>query len=768
MGALDNIRVVDFGHYVAGPVVGMLLADQGADVVKVDRPGGPAMESEANATWNRNTRRITLDLKNPDDHRTAMALIRRADVVIENFRPGVMDRLGLGEAELRAHNRGLIYNAIPGFGREDARSAMPAWEGTILAATDVFRPASSHRDTMQQLHLRPADRDGDPLYTAEPMASLFAAMLSSTGIAAALRVRRETGAGQRVEVPLFDAMLQGAGVYGMARLPFRPTYLPATNPWDHQYRCADDRWIHLACHNTHHAEQLAEVLDRPDLIERGLTSRSLQASAHHELILFLNETMATRTAEEWEQLLMAHELPGAMCRTPAEWLKHPQTSNGGLLIDVDDPILGPTRQPAPVVQLAAAPTSAPTPASRPDGDRDAIVSELAEEPTKATSTSDSNDELSGLISRVEGPLQGIRVLDIGLALAGPSCGRTLAELGADVIKIDSPHRGSGAYHHCVNRGKRSLLLDLEHDEGHDLFWELAQTADVIVENFRPGVAEDLAVDYDLMVSERPEIIYVSITAYGEEGPLAELPGFAETTQASTGLQVRYGGSDQPAVWPYGEVDDYATGHAAAFGVVLALLQRDETGTGQRITTDLARSAGLLQSAHLIDHVDKVWDEPSGLGSLGSSDLQRLYRCEDGWIFLGAKDASDLDPVLGHEGAGQDLGARVEAWCLDRSAEDAVEELVKHGLGAQELGWLNAVMSDPVVVRRGLSVIRDHGSIGLLRTSGPGPWFSHSRVDAGNPAPLPGSDAASILADIDRGEDLDRLVEAGIIKLPSQS
>ncbi len=761
MGALDNIRVVDFGHYVAGPVVGMLLADQGADVIKVDPPGGPVMDTEANATWNRGKRSIALDLKNADDVVIALELARRADVVIENFRPGVMDRLGLGEAELRAHNRGLIYNAIPGFGREDARSAMPAWEGTILAATDTFRPPTAFRDVMQQLHRRPNDRDGDPVLTDEPMASLFAALLSSVQIGAALRIREETGAGQRVEVPLFDAMLQAAGVYGMARLPFRPTYLPATNPWDHQYRCADDRWVHLACHNEHHAEQLAEVLERPDLIERGLTARTLPASGHFELILLLTEIMAAKPAEEWEQLLIEHELPGVMCRTGAEWLDHPQTTEGGLLVEVTDPALGPTRQPAPVVNLAAAGPTSPSPAPLLDADRDAVFAELSTEPTKP-----DEDEIA-LISRVEGPLQGLRVLDIGLALAGPSCGRTLAELGADVIKVDSPKRGGGAYHHCVNRGKRTILLDLENDAGHDVFWDLVQTADVIIENFRPGVAEDLAVDYDLIVNERPEIIYVSITAYGEDGPLAELPGFAETTQAITGLQHRYGGTDQPAVWPYGEIEDYATGHAAAYGVVLALLERERTGAGQRITADLARTSGLLQSATLIGHEGKSWDRPAGPESLGANPLQRLYRCEDGWIFVGAKHPSDLDPVLGHGGAEQDLAERVAAWCGERSTVDAVEELVKHDLGAQELGWLNETMSDPVVVRRGLSVIREHHSIGLLRTTGPGPWLSHSRIDAGRPAPAPGADAASILADIERDDELDALVEAGVIRLPSQ-
>lgn len=765
MGALDNIRVVDFGHYVAGPVVGMLLADQGADVIKVDPPGGPTMRAEANATWNRGKRAISLDLKDPEDQTTALALAAGADVVVENFRPGVMDRLGLGEAELRAHNRRLIYNAVPGFGREDARAAMPAWEGTILAATDVFRPATTYRDVMQQLHRRPNERDGEPVFTAEPMASLLAALISATGIGAALRVRQQTGLGQRVEVPLFDAMIQGIGVYGMARLPFRPTYEPAMNPWDHQYRCADGRWIHLVCHQAAHAEQLAMVLDRPDLVERGLAGRSLPASAHHELILILNEVLATRPASEWEALLIEHELPGAMCRSATEWLEHAQATEGGLFVDVEDPSLGPTRQPAPVVRLAAAEPSVPTPAPSPDADRTAIEAELSEPDAGV------DHGPTSLISRVEGPLDGVRVLDVGLALAGPSCGRTLAEFGAEVIKIDSPRRGGGAYHHCVNRGKRTILLDLENDAGHDLFWELVQTADVVIENFRPGVVEDLAIDYDLVVKERPEIIYVSITAYGEEGPLAELPGYAESTQAITGLQNRYGGPDQPTTWPYGLVDDYATGHAAAYGVMLALLQREETGEGQRITADLTRTSGYLQSANLIDHPNKRWNEPSGPEARGHGDLQRLYQCEDGWIFLGAKDAADLDPVLGQDdtddGDGE-LVVRIADWCLERSAADAVEELVKHGLGAQELGWLNGVMSDPVVARRGLSVVREHGAIGLLRTTGPGPWLSHSRVDAGRAAPPPGSDAESILTDIDRADDLDDLAAAEVIRLPKQS
>jgi crotonobetainyl-CoA:carnitine CoA-transferase CaiB-like acyl-CoA transferase len=762
MGALDNIRVVDFGHYVAGPVVGMLLADQGADVVRVERPGGPAWPTEANATWNRGKRTITLDLTDDADRATALALAGRADIVIENFRPGVMDRLGLGEAEIRARNRGLIYNAMPAFGREDPRSAMAGWEGTVLAATDVFRPRVDYREMVQQLHRRPADREGDPLFTAEPMASLYAALLSATAIAAALRVRDETGRGQRVEVPLFDAMIQAAGIFGMAQLPFRAAFGSAVNPWDHQYRCADDRWIHIVCNHTPHAEQLAGLLDRPDLIERGLTERQLaDVGAHHELILVLTEIFASRPAEAWEALLVDHELPGAMVRSTAEWLDHPQARQGGLLVDVDDPTLGPTRQPAPVVELSDPAPTAPRPAHPADADREEILQSLQGD--------HSIGDPDGSISPVVGPLHGIRVLDLGLVLSGPICGRVLAELGADVIKIDNPRRGGVVFHYDINRGKRSLLLDLETDDGTELFWELVDGADVIIENFRPGVVEDLAIDYELVAKEKPEIVYASITAYGERGPWSELPGYDGSIQALTGIQTRYGGSEQPTVWPYWEVDDYATGYATAYGVILALLQRSLTGRGQRVTADLARAAGLLQSAHLIDHEAKVWDEPVGPDALGLSPIQRLYRCDDGWIFLGARDAGQLEPVLGPDvdlTIDDGLADRLGRWCGERSCADAVEELVKHGLGAQHLSWLNDVMSEPVVVRRGLSVVREHGPIGLLRTNGPGPWLSRSMIDVGRPAASPGGDAAEILAELGREGDLDHLVEVGAIRLPA--
>ncbi len=737
----------------------MLLADQGAEVIKIDPPNGPRLDVEANSTWNRGKRSITLDLKTADDLAVAKALIARADVLIENFRPGVMEHLGLGESDVRPGNQGLIYNSMPAFGPEDVRSAVPGWEGVVLAAADCFRPASDYRDLVQQLHRKPEARAGTPTFTAEPMASMYAAVISALGVASALSLRDRTGQGQRVEVPLFDAVIQAAGVYAMAQLPFKPTFGSAMNPWDHQYRCADDRWIQIVCNDPEHAEALALALERPDFIERRMTERRMpDITTEHELIITLSEVFSKKTAAEWEAELSDRGLPVSLCRTGREWLDHPHAAEAGLIIDVNDRTLGPTRQPAPLVGLSETPPTVARSAPLPDEHRSEILDELSQSaPPERRTTNPS--------SPVLGPLHGIRVLDLGGGVAGPACGRTLAELGAQVIKIDDPAGGRVLYHNDVNRGKRSILLNLDDDDGHDLFWDLLGTADVVIESFTPGEAKELEVDYETIRAERPDIIYASLSAYDEDGPLSDLEGSDESVQALTGMQARLGGLERPAIWPYGMVNDYATGYAAAFGVVLALIERDRGNDGQRITASLTKTSGLLQSMFLLGYPGKEWSEPSGPMALGFGPIQSLYRCDDGWIYLGADHPDQLTPVLGP--IESELGAGLAEWCEQRSTADAVEQLVKHGIGAHELAWLNDAMSDPVVVRRGLSVVREHDSIGLLRTTGPGPWFSRSMVATGSSPGRAGADAASVLAEINRGDDLDALVRAGIVKLPEQ-
>src|SRR5262249_45186924 len=202
-GALEGVRVVDFGQYIAGPLAAMLLGDQGADVIRIDPPGGPRWNTPANATWNRNKRSIALDLKKDSDRETARQLVLDADVVIENFRPGVMDRLGLGAAAMTAAdvNPRLIYCSLPGFGADDPRARVRAWEGVVAAATGAYRPSHATK--------------GRPVYTIVPYGSAYAAFLCAVSVAMALNARARSGLGQRVEIPLFDATFSVVGARGL-------------------------------------------------------------------------------------------------------------------------------------------------------------------------------------------------------------------------------------------------------------------------------------------------------------------------------------------------------------------------------------------------------------------------------------------------------------------------------------------------------------------------------------------------------------------------
>ena len=197
-GVLEGTCVIDFGQYIAGPMAAMLLGDHGADVIRIDPPGGPRWNTPANATWNRNKRSIALDLKKDADRETARQLVAGADVVIENFRPGVMDRFSLEaaafEGRCAAANPRLIYCSLPGFGADDPRAQVKAWEGVVGAATGAYRTSGASDAT-----------EGRPVYTVVPYGSVYAAFLCAVTVAIALneRERRWSGGACRLIPSLY-------------------------------------------------------------------------------------------------------------------------------------------------------------------------------------------------------------------------------------------------------------------------------------------------------------------------------------------------------------------------------------------------------------------------------------------------------------------------------------------------------------------------------------------------------------------------------------
>src|ERR1700722_18361921 len=189
--ALAGLRVIDFGQWLAGPLVAAWLADAGADVVRVDPPGGPRWAHPANAMLQRGKRSIVLDLHTQDGQDVARQLVERADVLVENFRPGVMTRRGLGAADMLAANPRLLYCSLPGFGADAPRAEVPGWEGVVSAAAGLYLyPGCSPMDYI-------GDRTGEPIYSALPVASSYAAIVAAHSGAAGLVARESTGVGQR-------------------------------------------------------------------------------------------------------------------------------------------------------------------------------------------------------------------------------------------------------------------------------------------------------------------------------------------------------------------------------------------------------------------------------------------------------------------------------------------------------------------------------------------------------------------------------------------
>jgi crotonobetainyl-CoA:carnitine CoA-transferase CaiB-like acyl-CoA transferase len=348
-------------------------------------------------------------------------------------------------------------------------------------------------------------------------------------------------------------------------------------------------------------------------------------------------------------------------------------------------------------------------------------------------------------------------------------GRTLAESGADVIKIDNPKRGSTiARHNDINRGKRSILLDLKSAEGRNVFWRMLETADVVAQNYRAGALEKLGLGYEEVRKRKPDIIYASLNAYGHIGPWAGRPGHEGFAQATTGMTRRLGGDGKPASQP-NPVNDYGTGFMGAYGVALALLHRQYTGEGQHIDSALAYTAMTLQSPFMQMYQGKQWDETKGLDALGSGPLHRAYQASDGWVFVGARE-SDL-PALSKvaELSGIELlslkalGPSLEERFLGNTVATWVTRLAAAGVGVQPVVTdVRELMTDPWVVSHGLSITREHDEIGPVTTCGPAPRLSRTPVRPGRPAPKPGSQAREILEEYGFGNDYDRLVNAGVV------
>jgi crotonobetainyl-CoA:carnitine CoA-transferase CaiB-like acyl-CoA transferase len=318
--ALDGLLVADFSRVLAGPLCTMTLGDLGADVVKVERPGsgddtrswGPPWSAEG-ATYylglNRNKRSLVLDLKDPADLRLAAELAARADVVVESFRPGTMDRLGLGFDAVRARNRGVVFCSINAFGSTEPGAALPGYDLLLQAMSGLMSVTG--------------EPGGRPLKVGAALVDMVCGLHAAVGVLAALRARERDGSGQRVEVSLMDSALAGllnqaSGYLDAGVVPGRlGNRHPSIAPYE-TLRAADGE-LAVAVGNDSLYARLCEVLARPDLAadERFATNAG-RLEHRDELVTALEAALAAAPAAEWVRRLTAAGVPAGPINDVAE------------------------------------------------------------------------------------------------------------------------------------------------------------------------------------------------------------------------------------------------------------------------------------------------------------------------------------------------------------------------------------------------------------------------------------------------------------------
>ena len=754
MGALEGIRVVDCSVGLAGPKAAMMLADFGADVVKVEPPGGdPARANAGFAMWNRGKRGIVVDRADSAGRQRLAALLAGADVLVvsqpeEELRGGPLDP----EALLGANPRLVYLHLGPWL-------ASAPWAGAVESA-ELVAAETGVADRQFSFEDRPVD-------SIYPHISYCQAIWGAACGVSALIERHHSGFGQRVLV---------GGLHGMMETSVSSFVLDPRQPRVHRsgghggpqafyrpYECQDGEWLFLAGLTEQFRMNAAIALDVIDIFadERiaGEASNLILPENVPWVIARVAEAFKTRPRDEWLEVLEEADCPAGPVLDRDDWLDHEQIRAIGMRVEVDDPERGRVVMPGQPMVLMGTPADPARPAPT-LGQHDAEVEPWAPQPAP-----------EGQPQAKPGPLVGKRVLDLGTIIAGTYCASLLAELGAEVTKVESLTGDTFRYalgFAGFNVGKRGLAIDLRSDEGREVFLRMVERADVVIDNYRPGVLERLGIHYDDLVRVNPHIITLSNTGFGEGGPLSYRPGFDPVLQAMSGTMKAQGGDFDPGFFTL-PVNDVTTAATAAFGAAVAMFHKDRTGEGQRTWTSLAGNSCLAQSGELVRFDGRPPALLGGRDFPGPGPFDRYYQVSDGWVRVQAKgpDAEErlrasgfltADAPADDDGLVKALSAAFAG--VDRA--EAVKRLTDAGVPAARNRWMGELVHDEEFHA---TQVMFWGSLASVPHITPGRFARLSRTEQQGVLQAPGLGADSREVLTDEGFDpafVDQLIEAGVV------
>jgi len=794
-GVLENLKVLDLSWGISGPMTTMLMTDHGAEVTKIEPPGGDPFRGQSGyLAWNRGKRSAILDLKDRADRETFLKLAAQADILVESYAPGVTARLGIDFDTLHALNPRLIYCSITAYGRDNEHSGRPGYDALVAARTGLhweqrgwpegaLLHMAGREDPFADIEIAPEDVQGPlrpgPVFPASHFPSLGAFYAASTAIAAALFARETTGRGQWVETSLMRGAMSGAcGAWQRAENPdatmFNSWVIGSRSSKGH-FECADGRWVQNWSPNPRFLMTASEgdmINSSPDLSAQndpdrfGMGPEELLVMAHYQPILA--ERVKKFTGKQWVEAAAIADATVQEVRPPEEALTDPLMLADGCVAEVIDQDLGPIRQVGISYRMTKSRGAVAGPAPRAGQHTDAVKAEAAAIAGGAHAATATGKKLRA-------PLEGIRVLDIGLAIAGPYGTQLLSDLGAEVIKINAPHdiywhRNHIAY--VANRGKRSIALNLKDQRAKNILLELVKTADVVQHNMRYDAAERLGIDYESLKKIKPDLIYCHTRGH-ETGPRQSMPGNDQTGACLAGVQWEDGGMSDGGrpMWSLTSFGDTGNGYLSAIGMIQALYHRNRTGEGQMVDTAIV-NAQLLNCSYAIAYPDGRGVDRPKLDRMqtGLTALTRLYETADGWLCIVvatqdhwdrlsaaidglAADARFADAAARKANDGA-LTALLRTVFREKSAAEWFAILDRAGVPCEisNPNFALAMHDDPAMKRQRLVTSCVHPYVGKLDQVGLAFEFSETPATIQGPPLIVGEYTEAIMRELGYGAD----------------
>ncbi|GAB5454814.1 MAG: CoA transferase [Henriciella sp.] len=381
------------------------------------------------------------------------------------------------------------------------------------------------------------------------------------------------------------------------------------------------------------------------------------------------------------------------------------------------------------------------------------------------------------LDSTQGPLAGIRVVEMGTLIAGPFCGQLLGDLGAEIIKIEPPGRGDpmrdwgqvkrdgkSYWWSVIARNKKSVTLNLREPEGQRIARELIQTADVLIENFRPGTLEKWGLDWETLSSDNPRLVMVRVSGYGQTGPYSSRAGFGAIGEAMGGLRYITGYPDRPSTRIGLSIGDSLTATFGALGCLAALRQRDVTGKGQVVDSALYESVLAMTESLVPEYCGEGYQRQRSGAVLPKVAPSNIYKCRDGdsvliaanqdTVFLrlcdamGAPELSKDPRFAGHVARGEhqaEIDELIAAWAGLRDADELLEALDVAGVPAGRVYQVKDMIADPHFAAREALIDVATPGMGVVKMQNVVPKLSETPGGVHSPAPELGQDTDDVLS-----------------------